>query len=201
LIVLASLIGAMTLVSTLLLALEPRPVAPRLGIALNSLEQPGRTEDQLFQTNPAIVPGRWSAIVIHDSGFVEGTAHTLNRAHEKLGIGGLGYHFVIENDRSGQDGGIVMGFRWRSQLVGAHSAGPDSDRFNRQAIGICLIGDLDRQPPSSAQEHSLVWLVQQLQQRFNIPRERVYVRTGTDPSTQVARFFPDASFRRQLMVN
>jgi hypothetical protein len=199
LIVLASLIGAMTLVSGLLLALEPRPVGPGNGISLNALEETRRPDDRLFDV-AAIPPEQWQGIVIHDSGTLDGSARTLTAAHVKMGLGGLGYHFVIENARSGQDGSIVMGYRWRRQLQGVHTGGADGAWFNRHAISICLIADCDQQAPSEAQMQSLIWLVQRLQERLDVPRERVYVRTGTNPQQGSGRLFPDAELRRQLLI-
>lgn len=177
LVVLVSLVAAMTLASGLLLVLEPTaPGRPRFGMALQNVHEQASGDVQLFDTEAPVEPGRWQAIVIHDSGTLIGSAATIDRAHKRLGRGGLGYHFVI-NGSGKNDGQIERSPRWRLQNSGAHSAGDRSDWFNEHAIGVCLIGDLSRQPVSATQMEQLVWLVQRLQSRLKIPAGHVYLPT------------------------
>jgi hypothetical protein len=200
LIVLGALIGAMTLAGGVLLALEPRPATPAGSVLLSSVDKTVAPEKALFDTNPGIARGRWQAIVIHQSGYGSGSADSLGRAHEKAGLGGLGYHFVIGNGDGMPDGQIEASFRWSRQMVGAYASGRNSDAFNKQAIGICLIGDGNRKAPSSAQLRELVWLVRRLQQQCGIPADRVVLQgphTGTPP----AKLFPVALLREQLLGN
>lgn len=192
LIVLGSLIGGMTLISGLLLVLEPGPVAPLSGITLTSVDVSGRPADRLFGSAPSHA---WQAIVIHDSNTLQGSSRTLNELHEKMGRKGLGYHFVINNGRGEADGLIEVGFRWTRQLPGAYVEGQGAEWFNRNAIGICLIGDTDRQPLTQAQLRELVWLVQQLQRQYNIPGDKVVVQMGEQASVT----FPHLWFRQQLL--
>lgn len=198
LIVLASLVGAMTIASALLLALEPRPSMPtNEPIKLIGVGGAPDPASILFDTTTPITRNRWSKIVVHFSGSMRGSATTLNLAHTRLGIDGLGYHFVIDNGQGGPDGQIEIGFRWRRQLIGAHSVGPNSEEINKQAIGICLIGDSDHAAPSDAQIRELAWLVRQLQQRFEIPAHQVVVQSA-DPRGGSGRYFPEATFRQQI---
>ncbi|MCW5853842.1 MAG: N-acetylmuramoyl-L-alanine amidase, partial [Anaerolineae bacterium] len=139
--VLASLVGAMTFGAGLLLLLEPGPVIPTTNISLNTVDVPRSAEQVLFETDAQL--NNWSAIVIHASGAPEGSAAAIDNVHRKLGLGGLGYHFVIHNGYGGSDGRIVMSDRWHSQTAGAYCAGPDADWFNSHAVGICLVGDFD----------------------------------------------------------
>ncbi len=198
LVVLGSLIGAMTLASGLLLMLEPRPVGPTSGVSLNAVEPAGRGADLLFTTTPPAEAAWWSAIVVHASGTAYGSAEAINRVHERLGRGGLGYHFVVNNGTCGEDGLIEVGFRWRYQFVGAFTGGPDSGWSNHRAIGICLVGDGERQSFTRAQMVELLWLVQRLQERFQIPADRVVVQLSDGPGA-VGRLFPVAQFRQQLL--
>lgn len=194
-IVLGSLVAGMTLISSLLLVLEPGPVAPLSEMTLQSIDRGAEPEDRLFDT--AEQRG-WQAIVIHDSGTLHGSSRTLNEQHEAMGRGGLGYHFVVTNDQGPRGSEIEVGFRWKRQYVGAYVVGEGADWFNRKAIGICLIGDADRQPMADTQMRELVWLVQQLQRQYNIPREAVFVQVGKGEPEQ-ARFFPHLWFRDQLL--
>ena len=190
--VLGALVAAMTVTSGLLIFLEPGPTAPMPGVALQSIDRGDRPEDQLFSTE-AVQVG-WRSIMIHDSRTPQGSAKTLNHIHEQLGRGGLGYHFVIDNGPSSDDGKIEVGFRWSSQEPGnffdTHAI-PWPD-----AIGVCLIGDGERGRFTEAQLQQLVWLVQKLQKRFGISKDGVYVQIGAQTATSS---FPDAWFRQQLI--
>jgi len=189
----------MTLASTVLLLLEPTQVAPFNGVRLQSIDRGTEPESVLFATDPAPLADRWSMIVIHDSGTVLGSAESLNREHERLGRGGLGYHFVIGNGSDTTDGLIEVGFRWRTQKVGAHSVGDYAQQFNRHAIGICVVGDADREPITDAQMRELVWLVQQLQHKFGISAKDVYLGIGSGQQDLPAGHFPLGQFQRQLL--
>lgn len=194
-IVLGALVMGMTLTSMLLLVMEPGPVAPLSGITLESIDRSSHPTEKLFDTANA---RDWRAIVIHDSGSLHGSAGTLNELHQRLGRDGLGYDFVIDNGNGGDDGLIEVGFRWAHQLQGAYVQGKGADWFNNHAIGICVIGNTSHKSLTQAQLHRLVWLVQQLQDRFNIPRNAVFVDLGAHHGTQPGRF-PHAWFRQQLL--
>ena len=199
LVVLAALVVGMTLTSSTLLILEPGPVAPISGITLQSIENDSNAqpEEKLFDFEYNN-PHRWQAIVIHDSGSLHGSSQTINRVHERLGRGGLGYHFVINNGTDKTDGLIEVGYRWQHQFVGAYLVGDGSEWFNRNAIGICIIGDGDRQRFTKSQLQELVWLVQQLQDRFNVPKEFVFMEVGSGEHGP-SKLFPYAWFRQQLL--
>ena len=198
LVVLAALIVGMTLTSGLLLILEPGPVEPLPGVTLQSIDRSDAPEERLFDTP---TPLGWQAIVIHDSGSEYGSSESLNRVDEALGKGGLGYHFVVNNGSEERDGLIEVGFRWQRQYIGAYLNGPGSMWFNRHAIGICLIGNGDKQAFTEAQLRELVWLVQRLQKHFGISREAVYLQIGPGGEAGGSGpHFPDAWFRQQLLT-
>ena len=193
--VLGSLALGMTLTSALLLSLEPGRVAPMTGVALTSIDDRVEPQETLFQVAQ---PRQWQAIYIHDSLTVEGSASQLSQLHRQMGRAGLGCHLVINNGHGEADGLIEVGFRWQRQLEGDYlEGGAAATWFNDNAIGICLVGDADRQSFSKAQLRELVWLVRQLQSRFDIPADRVYVRIGTSPDGLSANF-PHAAFEQQL---
>ncbi len=200
LVVLASLVAGMTLVSTILLILEPPPAAPLSGISLQSITRDANPETVLFNTT--LPQEAWGSIIIHDSDSLAGSLDTLSKRHEKLGLVGVAYHFVINNGYGEQDGLIEVSFRWSKQKVGAFHMGSAEGRLDPQyAIGVCLIGDGDRKAFTDAQMRELVWLVTRLQARFGIPRERVIVDVARhDSSGGPGRFFPIAAFRQQLLT-
>ena len=174
-IVLVALVLSMTLVSLLLLLLEPRPAAPHGGVSMLLTRTDTPEQENLF---PADANQTWSAIVICDSGALEGSGLSLNRAHEKAGIGALAYHFVLGNGTRSRDGQIDVGIRWRRQLGGALARSADEAWLDEQAIGLCLIGDFNQQAPSDMQVRRLVWLVRELQDRYHISRHDIYFRFG-----------------------
>lgn len=202
-IVLTSLLAAMTLGAGLLLALEPSPMVPSAEARLLSTQTTSDPEAVLFNTNPA---QPWAAIVIHDSATLDGSLATVQERDRRMGLDGLGYHFVVNRDQgaAARRGGMIeMGYRWKHQLAGQHSDGPYAAWFNQSAIGICMIGDTTRNVPGDKQIHELLWLVRQLQTRFDIPADRVYIQTGQAASRQgriADDFFPAATFRQQLMA-
>ncbi len=207
----SSLVGAMTLASGLLLLLEPNPTAISSNMMLSSVRPTSvDPRESLFQSlppadsavavdrTPAVTP--WSAIVVRTSGTAAGSAEDLDRRHRQMGLDGLGHHFVINNGTGAEDGQIEIGFRWQDQKPGAHSIGANSEWLNRHAIGICLIGDDARQPPTEQQLHQLVWLVQRLQARLGIPADRVMHESESLQDGPAGRMFPTAWFRKQLLT-
>jgi hypothetical protein len=85
---------------------------------------------------------------------------------------------VIDSVESGtMDGLPETGASWRNQEFGAYAGWLDSRNYSltpyTDAVGICLAADLDRGTISEAQNQTLLHLVQELQARCRIPRERV----------------------------
>lgn len=114
-----------------------------------------------------VTPGRWKYIVIHHAAVDEGTLKSLDRYHREVRHmeNGLAYHFLIGNGHGMKDGEIAVGNRWRKQLNGGHL---HSEAQNRVALGICLIGDFDRHPPTARQLRSLEALIRALMERCQL---------------------------------
>lgn len=197
--VLATLVAGMTVASTLLLLLEPDPGAPGPGVTLSSLDQTQavRPEDRLFSRETY---RDWRSIIIHDSRTRAGSLDSLNADAQRRGRSAIGYQFVVNNGTGADDGEIEPSFRWFRQqdFGGDYLAGDDAAWFHDHAVGLCLVGDLGKQPPTDAQLRELTWLVQQLQQRFNIPADAVYVDVGPGGGTDDDHF-PHERFRAQLV--
>jgi LysM repeat protein len=111
--------------------------------------------------------GRWKYIVVHHSGVDEGTVKGMDRYHREVRHmeNGLAYHFVIGNGNGMRDGEIAVGQRWRQQLDGGHLR---SESQNKVALGICLVGNFDKKPPTAAQMRSLTLLTKALMNRCNL---------------------------------
>ena len=185
-------------------------MAPLADITMMSTEEGVNPEARLFGY-PTNKEYPWQAIVIHDSGSFVGDAETLNQYHASLGFGGLAHHFVINNGSVEQDGQIQVGYRWRLQEsrgyyldMGEGGGNATKDQiaqahaFHRNAIAICLIGDADEKPFTSAQNRELVMLVRQLQKRFGISTEHIVVHVGSGEAG-VTPLFSEVQFRQQLV--
>ncbi|HOW80534.1 MAG TPA: N-acetylmuramoyl-L-alanine amidase [Verrucomicrobiota bacterium] len=143
--------------------------------------------------------GRWKSIVIHHSGTDTGTARTMDRYHREVRRmeNGLAYHFVIGNGNGMGDGAIAIGQRWTRQLDGGHLA---SAAQNKTAIGICLVGNFDKRPPSPKAMTSLRLLVEALMTRCRLTptavktHQQVNVRHTRCPGAR----FPTQSFLKSL---
>lgn len=100
--------------------------------------------------NARVQKGRWKYIIVHNSGTRQGNARIFDTYHRRVRKmqNGLAYHFVIGNGNSSGDGEIEIGPRWTRQINGGHVA---SDYLNNIAIGICLVGDLNRDQPTQDQ--------------------------------------------------
>jgi N-acetylmuramoyl-L-alanine amidase len=111
-----------------------------------------------------VARNRWKYIVVHNSGTRQGNARIFDYYHRHVRRmpNGLAYHFVIGNGTSSGDGQIEIGNRWVIQLAGGHV---HSDYLNYISIGICLVGDFNRDLPTRAQYEALDELIRYLRQR------------------------------------
>ena len=108
--------------------------------------------------------GRWRYIVVHNSGTRQGNARAFEYYHRNVRhmVNGLAYHFVVGNGTSSGDGEIEIGNRWRRQIQGGHV---HSDYLNNIALGICLVGDFNRDKPTTRQLEALDELIRYLRTR------------------------------------
>lgn len=115
---------------------------------------------------------KWQYIIVHHSATDIGSASGFNKAHLRRGFSsGVGYDFVIDNGTQGRrDGQIEVTNRWTYQRDGAHCK---AGGMNHNGIGICLVGNFDRERVSEAQMKSLVYLANLLREQYHIPMSRV----------------------------
>ena len=113
---------------------------------------------------------------------------------------GLAYHFVIGNGRSSGNGQIEVGARWTRQINGGHVA---SDYLNNIALGICLVGDLNRDRPTEDQLAALDELIGYLRNRVGkikgrqvivLPHKKINPRPTDCPGDR----FPYSWLRRKF---
>jgi N-acetylmuramoyl-L-alanine amidase len=104
-------------------------------------------------------------IIIHCSATPEGRRTTLEEVtqwHKARGFRTIGYHYLIH-----LDGSISRGRQEHEQ--GAHTKG-----YNKNSIGICYVGGLDKNMKAKdtrtcEQKHALKMLVEQLKDKYTIP--------------------------------
>ena len=118
--------------------------------------------------------GRWQYIVVHNSGTRQGNARIFDIYHRNVRRmeNGLAYHFVIGNGTSSGDGEIEIGPRWTRQINGGHVA---SDYLNNISLGICFVGDFNRDQPTTAQLGALEELIRYLRDRVGRCKGRVVI--------------------------
>lgn len=109
-------------------------------------------------------------IVVHTAAFNGNNCDRdmIDRWHKDRNWSGIGYHFVILNDkhRSKSDGTVELGRA--SNKAGAHALG-----LNSRSLGVCCIGHGDINDFTPAQYESLYQLVKQLMLEFSIPVNKV----------------------------
>ena len=149
-----------------------------------------------------VKPGRWKHIVIHHSGVGEGTAKGMDRYHREARHmeNGLAYHFVIGNGHGMDDGEIAVGNRWAKQLDGGHLA---SVSQNKISLGICLVGNFEKDKPAARQLDSLRALVLVLMAPCQLSPDTVTTHRRIDPNHTLCpgRYFPTKSFLESLKAS
>ena len=141
---------------------------------------------------------RWKFTIVHNSGTRQGNARAFDYYHRRVRRmqNGKAYHFVVGNGTSSGDGQIEIGDRWRRQINGGHV---HSDYLNNISLGICLVGDFNRDKPTKAQLEATEELVRYLRERcgremgVRSHREMNPPRWATDCPGDA---FPYAWFRR-----
>jgi hypothetical protein len=151
---------------------------------------------------PAYAEKQWTAIVIHHSATENGNAAIFDRMHrEENHWEGVGYDFVIGNGSNSGDGQVEVTFRWRRQMAGAHCGGTPSNWANKDAVGICLVGNFNYTTPTTKQMQSLLKLVRFLKTRYGISNSSIYGHRST-PGARVTdcpgKNFPMSKLKSML---
>lgn len=113
---------------------------------------------------------KWTHIIVHHSWTRDGQVvdtQSIRRHHTQvLGWGDIGYHYTIE--MVGDRYEILKG-RMLTR-VGAHCR---EHQMNSKGIGICCIGNFDKEKMPVPQFDMLIGLIEELQETFMIPKENV----------------------------
>lgn len=185
--------------------IEPNPVpapgtvpSPAAEAPLVPAMPPGQGEETT-PSEPAYANG-WQYIIIHHSASSSGNAAAFDRMHRGKGWDGVAYHFVITNGHGGPDGAVQITSRWWNQKHGAHAGAlpyaPQADErncYNEFGIGICLVGNLEQQGPTSAQLSTLASLVNHLRLKYGIAPEHIMGHRHVKSTACPGRNFPWAS--------
>ena len=190
-IVLASLVGVLTLTSVLLRAMQGAPLTPDAASSLIAGDSPTALR-VIFNTQVPPRSTRWQTIYIHHSRTPRGDAASLAGTPE-----GSGDHFVIGNGDGALDGEIQFTQRWNLQQPADPAPGYAS--VDATCISICLVGDFDRTAPTPTQLKRVEHLVQTLQEQFRIPASSVSLFDCAGSSAGAGRYFPCSAFQGQLL--
>ncbi len=135
----------------------------------------------------------WKYIVLHHTATETGSVESIDAAHKlrKDANGnpwrGIGYHFLIGNGHGMKDGEVAATFRWKDQTDGAHAG---NAQYNTQGIGICLVGNIDDEPPTPAQMKSLRDLMTTLRMECRIGSEGIVRHTDIKATACPGKRFP-----------
>lgn len=135
----------------------------------------------------------WKFIVLHHSATEVGSVASIDAAHKQRKDAdgnpwrGVGYHFIIGNGRGMKDGEVAATFRWTEQCEGAHAG---DLQYNTQGIGVCLIGNFEMEPPTTAQLNSLQGLVIALRKSCQIDAKSIIRHTDIKATACPGKRFP-----------
>lgn len=101
----------------------------------------------------------WTHVVVHHTGAEEKNAQQVRDYHLRLGFRDVGYHYLIEQSGLVVDGRPVT---W----PGAHCT---ADGMNHKALGVALLGNLEKREPYPNQVESLQSLLVRLMAKWRIP--------------------------------
>ena len=189
---LGSLVGAMTLSSLILMALEPGPSMGTLTVpALTAVDRSNDPMGLIYQTRIPADDVGWNRIHISFSRTAHGSAELLTLRDRRRGLDKVANHFIIGNGNGSGDGELEITRRWRRQ-VAAETVAADGPRPMGRTVSICLVGDPGQQRPSERQLRTLRELVRSLQVELAIPREQV-------ETAEVAARFPELDLHDQLV--
>jgi len=177
-VVLASLVGTMTVSAAVLLVME----GGALGTAMPGWAINQSNVAAMVDLDKPLRPEGWNFIIIYESGDLAARADSLADGRVTGGSSPTtvrpqaNFHFVIDSAQSGtMDGLLETGTSWTDQKLGAYAGWLDSRSHTislyQDAVGVCLAADLGREPISEAQHQTLLQLVKVLQQRNHIPPE------------------------------
>lgn len=121
----------------------------------------------------------------HDAALAAGKPHC------EVADQDIGYNFGIEEDGCQ----VVLKYGRQLSIPGAHCK---QEGMNRYAVGICVVGDYDKEAPDKPHWDMAVQLTKAVMAYFNIPVENVHGHKDYAPKSCPGKQFNMAEFRNAL---
>lgn len=170
-------------------------VGQKLRIQKRSSERPIKTYRFITTIKPKIDVSnfnraRWKHIIVHHSGTPTGSGKIFDYYHRHVRHmeNGLAYHFVIGNGSDSPDGGIEIAERWRRQIHGGHVK---TEWYNQNSIGICLVGNFEKQRLTRKQSACLIELIDYLKNDKCIGKPKLLLHREIEKTLCPGKYFPD----------
>lgn len=111
-------------------------------------------------------------IIIHHSLSKDGKERNwgaIRKYHVKHnGWSDIGYHLGIEQVDGAVGSSVIEAYGRPLEIPGAHVKG-----MNKHTIGICVVGNFDKQAPSEDKLEMLQWLIEDLVVLYKVPIKNV----------------------------
>lgn len=122
-------------------------------------------------------PNRWKYIVIHHSAGNFGNIKFLQKIHRERQQGdpidAIPYHYIIGNGNGLGLGEVDSDWRRENNIWGGHVSLNNPDK-NFRGLGICLIGNYEKNNIPKGQYDSLVLLTKELMLQYSIDLKNVH---------------------------
>jgi hypothetical protein len=182
---LTALLAAMTVGVFLTALMQTSPIVPIRPLAAVAPEDNDPLRAAVMTADEEIHVERWQYVVVRTS---ESTSTDDVRQS----------HFVISPSPDNPDQFVLRRTpRWTQQLAGRQLA--SLGNANRDAIGVCIIGDFSQDAPTERQFEQIMAVVRMLQDVYAVSSDRVYLPTDENPdAANPGRAFPIARFHGEL---
>lgn len=132
-------------------------------------------------------------LIIHHSATEDGSTNDFNAIKQyhitTNGWKDIGYHFVIENQK-----GQIVTLKGRSETTtGAHTLG-----MNGSSLGICVVGNYDRNTPSEDRMRALVDLCITLCKKYKLRASDIEPHNKYATKTCPGLKFPMDELRKRV---
>lgn len=94
-----------------------------------------------------------------------------------------------------KDGEVQPTFRWYRQLQGAHAG---KREYNEHGIGIALVGNFEKHPPTPAQLRALKTLLDFLTKKYGIDSKKILGHKDIKATACPGKLFPLQQIRASV---
>jgi hypothetical protein len=176
----------MTLGSLVLMAMETAPVRPPSSYLASVSSDAGGELDELISARGMSVSRRWNHIILH--GTDEPASKVL-----------AGSHFVVDLRDGSASPRIHRTMLWQQQKPGEHVFLPGV-QWNRDSIGVCLLGRLAPGSAGGEQLRRVAELVRAIQAHADVSSDRTYLASEIGQISTAPGGFPARSFEQAMRV-